>query len=246
MEFDVFTLLPEVFPPYLQSSILQRAHQRSLIDVRVHNIRDWATDRHHVTDDEPYGGGGGMVMKVEPVFAAVEDVLGPGARTPLILLTPQGRRFDQRVAAELAEQPRLALICGRYEGVDERIRQHLVSDEISIGDYVLTGGELPALVLIDALARLLPGVLGDPDGALDDSHASGLLEYPHYTRPPEFRGWRVPEILLSGDHARIAGWRREQSLRRTLERRPDLLENAPLSDADRKVLQKIKEEGEGA
>lgn len=245
MEFDVFTLLPEVFPPYLESSILQRARQRGLIDVRVHNIRDWATDRHHVTDDEPYGGGGGMVMKVEPIFAAVEGVLGPGARPPLILLTPQGRRFDQRIAAELAAQPRLALLCGRYEGVDERIRRHLVSDEISIGDYVLTGGELPALVLIDALARLLPGVLGDPDGAQDDSHASGLLEYPHYTRPPEFRGWRVPEILLSGDHARIAGWRREQSLRRTLERRPDLLENAPLSDADRKVLQKIKEEGEG-
>ena len=244
MEFDVFTLLPEVFPPYLESSILQRARQRGLIDVRVHNIRDWAADKHHVTDDEPYGGGGGMVMKVEPVFAAVESVLGPETRFPVILLTPQGRVFNQKVAMELVQHPRLALLCGRYEGVDERIREHLVTDEISIGDYVLTGGELPALILIDAVSRLLPGVLGDPDGAADDSHATGLLEYPHYTRPPEYRGWKVPDILVSGDHAKIAKWRREQSLRRTLIRRPDLLESAPLSETDRKVLKKIKEEGD--
>jgi tRNA (guanine37-N1)-methyltransferase len=247
MEFDVFTLLPEVFPPYLESSILQRARQRGLIDVRVHNIRDWASDRHHVTDDEPYGGGGGMVMKAQPVFAAVESVLGQLASQkdggcPIILLTPQGRVFNQRLALELVQQPRLALICGRYEGVDERIREHLVSDQISIGDYVLTGGELPALILIDALSRLLPGVLGDPDGPFDDSHASGLLEYPHYTRPPEFRGWRVPDILVSGNHARIARWRREQSLRRTLKQRPDLLASANLDEADRKLLQKIVEE----
>ena len=239
MEFDVFTLLPEVFPPYLDSSILQRARQRGLIEVRVHNIRDWAADKHHVTDDEPYGGGGGMVMKVEPVFAAVEGVLGLTAGCPIILLTPQGRVFNQQIAMELAQQPRIAMLCGRYEGVDERIREHLVTDEISIGDYVLTGGELPALILIDALSRLLPGVLGDPDGPFDDSHATGLLEYPHYTRPPEFRGWRVPDILLSGDHAKIAKWRREQSLRRTLARRPDLLKTAPLDDKDRKVLKKI-------
>lgn len=241
MEFDVFTLLPEVFPPYLESSILQRARQRGLIEVRVHNIRDWAADKHHVTDDEPYGGGGGMVMKVEPVFAAVEAVLGSSSAAPLILLTPQGRVFTQAVAAELAAYPRLALLCGRYEGVDERIREHLVTDEISIGDYVLTGGELPALVLIDAVSRLLPGVLGDPDGAADDSHASGLLEYPHYTRPPEFRGWRVPEVLLSGNHAEIAKWRREQSLLRTWTRRPDLLENAPLSEQDRAFLRSLQE-----
>jgi tRNA (guanine37-N1)-methyltransferase len=240
MEFDVFTLLPDVFPPYLDSSILLRARQRNLIEVRVHNIRDWAPDKHHVTDDEPYGGGGGMVMKVEPVFAAVESVLGTSPDCPVILLTPQGRVFDQRLAMQLAAQPRLALLCGRYEGIDERIRTHLVTDEISIGDYVLTGGELPALILIDALARLLPGVLGDPDGAMDDSHASGLLEYPHYTRPPEFRGWTVPEILLSGDHARIAAWRREQSLLRTLARRPDLLDRAPLSPSDIKTLQRLK------
>jgi tRNA (guanine37-N1)-methyltransferase len=244
MEFDVFTLLPEVFPPYLESSILQRAIQRRLIDVRVHNIRDWAVDRHHVTDDEPYGGGGGMVMKVEPVFAAVESILGPsdsGAATscPIILLTPQGRVFDQAVAMELAAYPHLALVCGRYEGVDERIRQHLVTDQISVGDYVLTGGELPALILIDAVSRLLPGVLGDPDGPFDDSHASGLLEYPHYTRPPEFRGWAVPDILLSGNHARIAAWRRKQSLMRTLKHRPDLLEKADLDGTDRQMLEKI-------
>ena len=244
MEFDVFTLLPEVYPPYLDSSILQRARQRGLIDVHVHNIRDWSTDKHHVTDDEPYGGGGGMVMKVEPVFAAVESVLGPESGCPIILLTPQGRVFTQKIAMELAQHARLALICGRYEGVDERIRQHLVTDEISIGDYVLTGGELPSLILIDAVSRLLPGVLGDPDGPFDDSHASGLLEYPHYTRPPEYRGWGVPEILLSGDHGKIAKWRREQSLRRTRKRRPDLLENAPLSDTDRQVLKKIKDEGD--
>jgi len=245
MEFDVFTLLPEVFPPYLDSSILQRARQRGLIHVRVHNIRDWATDKHHVTDDIPYGGGGGMVMKVEPVFAAIESVLGAGHNVPLILLTPQGRVFNQKVAQELAGHQHLAMLCGRYEGVDERIREHLVADEISIGDYVLTGGELPALILIDAVARLLPGVLGDPDGAADDSHATGLLEYPHYTRPPEFRGWGVPDILTSGDHAKIARWRREQSLRRTLKRRPDLIDKAKLSSADLDLLEKIKEKGEG-
>jgi tRNA (guanine37-N1)-methyltransferase len=244
MEFDVFTLLPEVFPPYLESSILQRARQRGLIDVRVHNIRDWTADKHHVTDDEPYGGGGGMVMKVDPVFAAVESVLGSfdpqkAGGCPVILLTPQGRVFNQVVALELIHNPHVALICGRYEGVDERIREHLVTDQISIGDYVLTGGELPALILIDALSRLLPGVLGDPDGAMDDSHATGLLEYPHYTRPPEFRGWKVPDVLVSGNHARIESWRREQSLRRTFKHRPDLLKKADLDETDRKLLEKI-------
>ena len=244
MEFDVFTLLPDVFPPYLESSMLQRARQRKLIEVRVHNIRDWAPDKHHVTDDEPYGGGGGMVMKVEPVFAAVESVLGPASGIPVILLTPQGRVFDQKLAMQLAAQPRLALICGRYEGVDERIRQHLATDEISIGDYVLTGGELPALILIDAVARLIPGVLGDPDGPYDDSHASGLLEYPHYTRPPEFRGWTVPDVLLSGDHAKIARWRREQSLRRTWQRRPDMLAEVSLNAKDQKYLDQLTRDEE--
>jgi tRNA (guanine37-N1)-methyltransferase len=239
MHFDVFTLLPEVFPAYLDSSILQRARQRGLIDIKIHNIRDWALDRHHVTDDLPYGGGGGMVMKVEPVFAAVESVLGTPPNCPVIMLTPQGRVFTQKVADELSRFPHLALICGRYEGIDERIRTHLVSEEISIGDFVLTGGELPALILIDALSRLVPGVLGDPDGAADDSHAMGLLEYPHYTRPPEFRGWQVPAILLSGDHAKIARWRREQSLLRTLQRRPDMLDVTNLSKKDQIYLDKL-------
>ena len=244
MQFEVFTLLPEVSPPYLESSILQRARQRGLIDVRVHNIRDYTHDRHHTTDDTPYGGGGGMVMKPEPVFEAVESVLALASEqippVPIILLTPQGRVFTQRVAEELSRHARIALLCGRYEGVDERIRQHLVTDEISIGDYVLTGGELPALLLIDAVSRLIPGVLGDPTGAEDDSHSMGLLEYPHYTRPPEFRGWKVPEVLLSGDHAKIEKWRREQALERTLKKRPDMIEKAELSEKDRKFLEGLK------
>jgi tRNA (guanine37-N1)-methyltransferase len=244
MRFDVFTLLPETLRPYLNASILEKAAARGLIQIHLHNIRDYTHDRHHTTDDTPYGGGGGMVMKPEPVFEAIESVLGNPADCPVILLTPQGRVFNQEIAFELAAHPRIALISGRYEGFDERIREHLVTDEISIGDYVLTGGELPALILIDALSRLVPGVLGDPTGAEDDSHASGLLEYPHYTRPPEFRGWQVPEILLSGDHGKIDRWRREQSLRRTLSRRPDMLENAELSEADKKFLAQVKEEGQ--
>jgi len=234
--FEVFSLFPQVFEPYLEASILQRARQNGLVDVRLHNIRDWTTDRHHITDDLPYGGGGGMVMKPEPIFTAVESVLGVPPACPVILMTPQGRVLNQKVAQELAGYPALALICGRYEGVDERVRQHLVTDEISIGDYVLSGGELAALIVIDAVTRLIPGVLGDPDGAWDDSHAMGLLEYPHYTRPPEFRGWEVPEILLSGDHGRIARWRREQALLRTWRRRPDLLRTAPLTENDREFL----------
>lgn len=243
MQFDVFTLFPNLILPYLEESILQRARERGLVTVSVHDIRTWTNDRHHVTDEPPYGGGGGMVMKVQPIFTAVEGVLGAPPACPLILLTPQGRPFTQKVAAELVQQPRLALLCGRYEGVDERVRTHLVTDEISIGDFVLTGGELPALALIDAISRLIPGVLGDPDGAFDDSHATGLLEYPHYTRPPEFRGWTVPPVLLSGNHAEINRWRREQSLLRTLRKRPDLLDRAELSEKDRKFLAKVEREG---
>jgi tRNA (guanine37-N1)-methyltransferase len=243
MRFDIFTLLPEVFTPYLQASILEKAANRGLIEVQVHNIRDYTHDKHHITDDTPYGGGGGMVMKAEPMFEAVESVLGAAADCPIILLTPQGRVFNQKIATELSAHQRIVLLCGRYEGIDERIREHLVTDQISIGDYVLTGGELPAMILIDAISRLLPGVLGDPDGAADDSHASGLLEYPHYTRPPEFRGQTVPPVLLSGDHAKIAKWRREQSLTRTLRQRPDLLATAPLNEADKKFLKSIGYEG---
>ncbi|HWQ05023.1 MAG TPA: tRNA (guanosine(37)-N1)-methyltransferase TrmD [Longilinea sp.] len=242
MLFDVFTIFPEGLKPYLEISILQRAVQNGLLDVHLHDIRNWTSDRHHTTDDTPYGGGGGMVMKCEPVFAAVEDVLGSPPACPVILMTPQGRTFTQQVAQELAAYPHLALLCGRYEGIDERIREHLVSDQISIGDYVLTGGELPALVLIDAITRLIPGALGDPDGAQDDSFASGLLEYPHYTRPPEFRGWSTPDVLLSGNHAAIARWRREQSLKRTLQRRPDLLEKFEPTQADLKFLAHLQED----
>jgi tRNA (guanine37-N1)-methyltransferase len=239
MRFEVFSLFPEVFNEYLNASILKRAQELKALIVHLHNIRDWTTDKHHTTDDTPYGGGGGMVMKPEPVFAAIEDVLGTPPACPVILLSPQGRTFNQKIAFELAEHDRLALICGRYESVDERIRQHLATDAISIGDYVLTGGELPALVIIDAVTRLLPGVLGDPDAPLDDSHASGLLEYPHYTRPPEFRGWGIPDVLLSGNHAEIARWRRQESLRRTLQHRPDMLGKADLSQEDLTYLQHL-------
>ena len=236
MRFDVFSLFPSVIQPYLEISILQRAIQNGLLEVHLHDIRSFTTDKHHITDDAPFGGGGGMVMKPEPIFTAVESVLGSPPSCPVILLTPQGRTYTQQVAAELARYPHLALLCGRYEGIDERVREHLVTDEISIGDYVLTGGELPALILIDSITRLIPGVLGDPDGAQDDSFASGLLEYPHYTRPAEFRGWRVPGVLLSGNHAEIARWRRQQALLRTWKRRPDLLEKTELSDSDRRFL----------
>jgi len=232
MRFDVFSLFPEVFDTYLNTSILKRAQETGTLEVHTYNIRDWAVDKHHTTDDTPYGGGGGMVMKPEPTFSAVESVLGAPPACPVVLLSPQGRKFSQKIAFELAEHEQIALLCGRYESVDERIRQHLATDSLSIGDYVLTGGELPALVVIDAVTRLLPGVLGDPQAPMEDSHASGLLEYPHYTRPPEFRGWKIPDVLLSGNHAEISRWRRQESLRRTLEKRPDLLSEADLSQED--------------
>ncbi len=239
MHIDIFTLLPGVFGAYLQESILGRAQAAGLLTVAVHNIRDYTADRHHITDDVPYGGGGGMIMKPDPIFAAVEAVLGAPPQAPVVLLTPQGRVFNQAVAREYAALPRLALVCGRYEGVDERVREHLATDELSIGDYVLTGGELPALIVVDAVARLIPGVLGARWAAEDDSHATGLLEYPHYTRPPDFRGWRVPDILLSGHHAQIELWRRRQALERTLRRRPDMLERAELTDEDRRYLESL-------
>lgn len=240
MKFDVFTLFPEMFPPYLNESILKRAREAELLSVDVHNIRDWTTDKHNTTDDTPYGGGGGMVMKPEPIFAAVEDILGAPPAYPIILLTPQGRLFTQTVVQELYQHERIGLLCGRYEGVDERVREHLVTDEISFGDFVLTGGELPALAIIDAVTRLIPGVLGDPNAAAQDSHATGLLEHPHYTRPQEFRGWAVPDVLRSGNHAALAQWRREQALKRTAERRPEMLENIELSKADKKFLDSLE------
>jgi tRNA (guanine37-N1)-methyltransferase len=245
MQFDIFTLFPQVFEPYLSSGILSRAQEAALIKVELHNIRDWTHDRHHVTDDTPYGGGGGMVMKAPPIFEAVESVLGTPPACPVILMTPQGRPFTAAVALELSALPRIAILCGRYEGVDERVREHLVTDQISVGDYVLTGGELPAMIVVDAVTRFIPGALGDPTGALDDSFASGLLEYPHYTRPEEFRGWRVPDVLLSGNHAEINRWRRKQSLIRTYRQRPDLLDKLDLSKEDKQVLNDLKNEVEG-
>ena len=239
MRFDIFSLFPEIFSTYLNTSILKKAQESGYLEVFTHNIRDYATDKHHTTDDTPYGGGGGMVMKPEPIFAAVEENLGSPPECPVILLSPQGRLFNQEIAFELSNFNHLAMLCGRYESLDDRIRQHLVTDSISIGDYVLTGGELPALVIIDAVTRLLPGVLGDPDAAVDDSHATGLLEYPHYTRPPDFRGWEVPGVLLSGNHGEIARWRRQQSLKRTLKLRPDLLATAELSQEDLAFLESL-------
>ena len=218
MRFDVFTLFPGMFAGPFDESIIKRAMDAGLVEIHLHNIRDYATGKHKITDDMAYGGGGGMVLKPEPIFAAVESVLADAlSSTPIILMSAGGRTFTQAVAKELAQHPRLALICGHYEGVDERVREHLCTDEISIGDYVLTGGELPAMVVMDAVARLVPGVL-PPGVPEEESHASGLLEYPHYTRPAEFRGWRVPDVLLSGNHAEIARWRREQAERRTRER----------------------------
>jgi tRNA (guanine37-N1)-methyltransferase len=223
---------------YLSASILGKAQESGKLKIELHNLRDYTQDKHRTTDDVPYGGGGGMIMKPEPVFRAVETILGNQlSEVPVILLTPQGRVFNQTIAKELAEFEHLALLCGRYEGVDERVRKHLVTDEVSIGDYVLTGGELPAMVVIDAVARLIPGVLGDEQATEKDSHARGILEHPHYTRPSEFRGWEVPEVLRSGDHARIEKWRRVMSLRRTRQRRPDLLEEYPLSDEERDDLE---------
>jgi tRNA (guanine37-N1)-methyltransferase len=243
MHIDVFTLFPGMFDGPLSESILKLAQENGLLTVARHNIRDYTTDRHHVTDDTPYGGGGGMVMKVDPIVAAVEGVLGPDLpTTPVILLSPQGRVLTQSLAREWVQHDRLALLCGRYEGVDERVRDLIVTDELSIGDYVLTGGELPAMVLIDVLTRLLPNALGAPNAAEDDSHATGLLEGPHYTRPAEFRGLGVPEVLANGHHARIAAWRRQQALRRTWQRRPDLLLTAPLDEADRHFLSELAEE----
>ena len=241
MRFDIFSLFPSIFSSYFEASILQKAIEKDLIDIKIHNIRDWTFDKHHVTDDSPYGGGGGMVMKAEPIFTAMEDVLGKPPVCPVILMSPQGRVFDHRVAMELASLSRIAILCGRYEGVDERVREHLITDQISIGDFVVTGGELPAMMVIDAVSRFIPGVLGDPTGAQDDSFSYGLLEYPHYTRPEEFRGWRVPEVLMNGHHANIETWRRHQSLMRTYHQRPDLLKNIDLSKDDIKFLRELEE-----
>ena len=241
MRIDIITLFPEMFRGPFEASIVARAAEQRIVQIELHNLRDWGEGRHHVVDDSPYGGGAGMVLKAGPVFQAVEAVSASGGLAEeqgrLVLLTPQGRLLTQAIVDELAVSSRLILLCGHYEGVDERVREHLADDEISIGDYVLSGGELAAMVLVDAVVRRLPGALGSEESLDEESHAEGLLEYPQYTRPADFRGWQVPDILLSGHHGEVERWRRRQSLLRTAQRRPDLLAEACLSQEERTWLE---------
>jgi tRNA (guanine37-N1)-methyltransferase len=239
MRFDILTLFPNMFSSPLQESILGKAIEKGLIQIRTINIRDFTLDKHQVADDSPYGGGQGMVMKVEPIARAIESAKSQNPSARAVYLTPQGKPFNQDLARRLSTQPHLILLCGRYEGVDERARELFIDEEISIGDYVLTGGELAAMVLVDAVSRFIPGVLGSDRSAEDDSFFNSLLEYPQYTRPSDFRGSGVPEVLLSGNHSAISIWRKKEALRRTSLRRPDLLAKANLSDEDKKLLEEI-------
>jgi tRNA (guanine37-N1)-methyltransferase len=225
MKIDILTLFPEICRAPLSESMMKRAQENKIVDLRIHNLRDWTTDKHHIVDDAPFGGGQGMVMKPEPIFAAVEDLQSKieSRKSKIILMSPGGRRLDQELATELSKESHLTVVCGHYEGVDHRVIEHLVDLEVSIGDYVLTNGAIAAVVLVDAVVRLLPGVLGHEQSAHDDSFSADLLEAPQYTRPAEFRGWKIPEVLLSGNHAEIAKWRKEQALKRTKQNRPDLL-----------------------
>jgi len=243
MRCDVLTIFPDIIKAYLNESILRRAQEKGLLDVRVYNLRDFASGRHRKVDDYPFGGGAGMVLKPEPIFEAVESLKGDGEERRVVLLSPQGRVFTQSIAEEFSKSgQRFIFICGRYEGIDERVRLALIDEEISIGDYVITGGELATLIIIDAATRLIPGALGDERSAEEESFTSQLLEYPHYTRPRDFRGMKVPEVLLSGNHKEIWLWRRREALRRTLRMRPDLLERIELSELDRKIVSEIREE----
>jgi len=224
MQIDILTLFPEICRAPLSESMMKRAQENKIVDLRIHNLREWTTDKHHIVDDAPFGGGQGMVMKPEPIFAAVEELRGAsGDKSKIILMSPAGRRFNQQIAGELSRESHLIIVCGHYEGVDHRVIEHLIDLEVSIGDYVLTNGAIAAVVLVDAVVRLMPGVLGHEQSAADDSFSRGLLEAPQYTRPAEFRGWKVPDVLLSGNHAEIAAWLKAQALRRTGENRPDLL-----------------------
>jgi len=240
IRFDILTIFPEMFSSPFQASLLKTAQEKGILDIRVHNIRDYAIDKHHMTDDAPYGGGCGMVMKVEPVARALGSIQRTADQSFVILMTPQGKRLDQSMVEELSASQQVILICGHYEGVDERIRQHLVDREISVGDYILTGGEIPAMIVVDAVSRLVPGVLGNDESVKSESFSMGLLEYPHYTRPREYNGWTVPDILLSGHHQAITAWRRQESLKKTLKWRPDLLKHDQLSSEDKLFLDKIK------
>ncbi len=238
--FDIITIFPDIFYAYLGESILKKAIQKNLVDVKIYNLRDFATDKHRTVDDYPYGGGSGMVMKIEPIYNALKALKSDGYERLTILLSPQGKRYDQERAERFSrEKRRIVLICGRYEGVDERVREYLIDEEISIGDYVLTGGELAALVIIDSVARLIPNVLGDDRSIIEESFSWGILDYPHYTRPYEFEGMKVPDVLLSGNHQEIQRWRRKESLRMTLKKRPDLIEKAHLSPEDNIILKEL-------
>lgn len=240
MRFDVLSVFPEMLHSPLRFSLLKKAQEKGLIEVGLHDIRQWTQDKHRMTDDAPYGGGCGMVMKIEPVEKALAEIKRPDLQPLVLLMTPQGETFNQKIAAELTGQKQIIMICGRYEGVDERIREHLADREISIGDYILTGGELSALVIIDAVSRLIPGVLGNEASIAAESFAQGLLEYPQYTRPADYKGWCVPDVLVSGNHAEIVYWQRVAALKRTWQRRPDLLEKIELSGEDERILEKIK------
>jgi len=240
MRFDILSVFPEMFESFFGCSLLKKARDRNLIRIEAYNIRDWATDKHRMTDDYPYGGGAGMVMKVEPIARALDAIGAVPGESLRVLLTPQGETFSQAIAGELARSSRIVLICGHYEGVDERVRQNLVDREISVGDYILTGGEAAAMVIVDAVARLVPGVLGNEESTRHESFAAGLLECPQFTRPEEFRGWKVPDVLLSGHHREIEEWRRRESLKRTLERRPELIGTAVLTQKDRALLEELK------
>lgn len=243
MKIDILTLFPKMFEGVFNESILKRAQERALVQINLINFRDFSLDKHKKVDDYPYGGGAGMVLTPQPIFDAVESVVNESRANPRILLmSPQGERFTQKKAEELAKEDHLVLICGHYEGFDERIREHLATDELSIGDYVLTGGELASMVIVDSVVRLIPGLLGNEKSRQDDSFSTGLLEYPQYTRPYDFRGYQVPDVLLSGDHQKIEEWRRQESLRRTFERRPDLLADASLTEKDLQFLEKLKQE----
>ena len=242
MRFDIITIFPEIFSEVFDFGIVRRAVEAGLIDIHIHDLRDYTHDRHRQVDDRPFGGGAGMVMKPEPLFRAVEALTNGVSGVSVTLLSPQGRLFSQRVAEEYSRNQQVVLICGRYEGVDERVVEHLITDEISIGDYVLTGGEIPAMVVVDAVTRLIPGALGCEQSAERESFTGGLLDYPHYTRPSEYRELKPPDVLLSGNHAEIEIWRRRKSIEKTLRRRPDLIHDRVLSEAERREIEEISKE----
>ena len=240
MQIDVLTLFPGIFESTLQESLLKKAQENGLVHITVHNLRDWCIDKHKTADDTPYGGGPGMVMKPEPLFSAIEDIKGKRNKPRIILLSPQGKVMNQEIVNQLSLEKELLLLCGRYEGIDERVSENLVDEEISIGDYVLNGGELPALVLIEAVSRLIPGVVGDSQSVIQDSFYEDILDFPHYTRPADYRGLKVPEVLLTGNHKEIMRWRRKSALKKTKLLRPDLLKNIELNPEDQKLLQEIE------